>query len=270
MKTILVPTDYSATANNALTYAVELAKINKAKIILFHAYHVPIPTTDVPVFLLSPQELEKENKAKMKKLQSQLNKQYGNKVKTESIIKAGFAPDEILNTINELKADTVVMGIKGTGKLSEALIGSTTVSVMKRAGCPLIVVPDKAKFKQIKKIIFACDYEQMKDYSVLKPLRELAESNDAEILIFNVNDSRVHPAARGAYFDDCFKNVKHTFWFSDNTNIVEAINDFARKNNGALIAMVGHKYSFPENIFHKSKTKEIAFHSKTPILSLHE
>ena len=270
MKTILVPTDYSATANNALSYAMELAKINKAKIILFHAYHIPIPTTDMPVFLLSPQELEKENKAKMKKLQNQLTRKYGTKIKTETVINSGFAPDEILDIIKKKKADTVVMGIKGSGKLTEALIGSTTVSVMKKADCPLIIVPDKAKFKQIKKIIFACDYEQMKDYSVLKPLRELAETNNAEILIFNVNDSRVHPVAKDAYFDACFKNVKHTFWFSDNNNIVEAINEFAKKNNGALIAMVGHKYSFPENIFHKSRTKDIAFHSKTPIFSLHE
>jgi len=40
MKTILVPTDFSKIARNAIDYAVEIAKLTKAKLILFHVYHV--------------------------------------------------------------------------------------------------------------------------------------------------------------------------------------------------------------------------------------
>ena len=61
MKTILFPTDYSETAKNALQYALNLAKFSHAKIILLHAYQIPVPTGEVPVMMISPKELEKDN-----------------------------------------------------------------------------------------------------------------------------------------------------------------------------------------------------------------
>ena len=61
MKTILVPTDFSKSANNAAEYAANFAIATKAKILLFHVYNVPIIVSDVPVMTISPAELQKEN-----------------------------------------------------------------------------------------------------------------------------------------------------------------------------------------------------------------
>lgn len=273
MKTILVPTDYSDSASNALHYAIEFAKSIKAKIILFHAYHIPVSAGDVPIVIVSPQELEEENSERIKKLEEKIVKQAAEKIQVESIVRAGFAVDEILDLIKEKKVDMVVMGMKGAGKLGK-LIGSTVTSVMKRAGCPVIVVPENAKFQEIKKIVYACDYEEIKNHSVLEPLWELAQTCDAEIMVFNVKDSRVHPSTKeaieGIRLDHWLGRVKHSYWFAEKQNVVEAINDFVKKNHAVMIAMVGHKHSFPENLIHKSTTKNMAFHTHTPILSVHE
>ena len=275
MKTILIPTDYSDSANNALQYAIELAEFSNAKIILLHVYHIPIPTGEFPMMIISPQELEKENSAGIKKLEAKVLKQVSGKIKIESIARAGFALDEILDIVKEKKVDVVVMGMKGAGKLKEVLIGSNVTSLMKKATCPVIVVPEKAKFQQIKKIVYACDYEKINNHSALEPLWELANTYGAEIMIFNVKDSRVHPPRskemiEGIRLEHWLGRVKHSYWFSESHDIVEAINDFVKKNHAVMIAMLGHKHSFPENLIHKSTTKNMAFHSNTPILALHE
>lgn len=49
MKTILAATDYSKTSLNAVDYAINLAKFKQSKVVLFHAYHPPIITSDVPI-----------------------------------------------------------------------------------------------------------------------------------------------------------------------------------------------------------------------------
>jgi nucleotide-binding universal stress UspA family protein len=49
MKTILVPTDFTEVSKNALEYVIEMVKVMPAKIVLFHAYHVPIVATDAIV-----------------------------------------------------------------------------------------------------------------------------------------------------------------------------------------------------------------------------
>src|SRR5690242_16482931 len=97
MKTILLATDYSKAANNALYYAIELAKQAKAKLVLFHAYTIPIPISEVQA--LTPaliMELEKENAEKMKKLESKIIKLRSRKIKVESLVSSAMPVDGIL------------------------------------------------------------------------------------------------------------------------------------------------------------------------------
>src|ERR1035438_8203878 len=101
MKTILVPTDYSDTANNALQYAVELAKFSKAKIILLHVYPIPVPVGEAHITVAPFQELKKNNEEKIKKLEKKIIRQVAGKIKVQSITRSGFAVEEIMNVIKE-------------------------------------------------------------------------------------------------------------------------------------------------------------------------
>ena len=69
MKTILVPTDFSIAAENAVEYAIGFAKETNASIILFHSYHIPIPPTEVPIMMITSDELQKESESFLKKRQ---------------------------------------------------------------------------------------------------------------------------------------------------------------------------------------------------------
>ena len=77
MKTIIVPTDFSAISNNAIDYAVDLAKATGGSILLFHAYQVPVSMTDVPIVLLSIEDLQKTNESKMEEMKRSLQEPAG-------------------------------------------------------------------------------------------------------------------------------------------------------------------------------------------------
>ena len=54
MLTVVVPTDFSKNANNAIRYAVQLSKKLKCRLVFFHGELLPLPVSaDVPVMSLS-------------------------------------------------------------------------------------------------------------------------------------------------------------------------------------------------------------------------
>ena len=99
MKTIIVPTDFSAISNNAIDYAVDLAKATGSSILVFHAYQVPVSMTDVPIVLLSVEDLQRNNESKMDDLKKSLQESTGDSIKIYTETKLGDTVDEGMNTI---------------------------------------------------------------------------------------------------------------------------------------------------------------------------
>ena len=70
MKTIIVPTDFSPIATNAMNFAADMALNINASLMLLHIYQVPVSMTDVPVVLVSAEELRKSSEAKLQEIKS--------------------------------------------------------------------------------------------------------------------------------------------------------------------------------------------------------
>ncbi|MES2140587.1 MAG: universal stress protein [Bacteroidota bacterium] len=274
MKTILVPTDFSDIANNAINYAAKLSIYTKSKLFLFHAYHVPMIVSEVPFVLTSEDnQLEEKSNEQMRLVIEGLQKKYENKLEIESLSVPGFSSDEIVDIAKHKKCDLIVMGTKGAGG-SSTLLGSNTVDVIKHTHCNILVVPDKVKFEKIDKIVFAFDYKAVKNSFVFDPLIELASLFNSEILIFNIEDSRVQPstekAIEGIKLERVFENVEHTYWFSEHENVVDAIHEFAVGKHAVMITMIRRNHNLFQQILTKSNTKHMALYSQLPLLILHE
>ncbi len=276
MKTILLATDYSKTANNALQYAIGFAKFTKAKLVLFHAYNIPVPITEVPMIMpVTVQELEAENKKAIKKLENKVTAQTKGKIKIESVISSGMPVDEILKVIKSKKVDLVITGIKGAGKLSQALIGSTATFLMKKTRIPVFIIPEKAKFSTARKIVLAYDYRQPIKINVLKNIREFARIFKAEIMVLNVVHLFEEPGEKKALellkLKSALRGIKHKFYVPVSENTTDEINLFVKKQGAGMLMMMPHKHDVLEKLlYHPSDTKQMAFQTKVPLLSFHD
>ncbi len=281
MKTILVPTDYSDVASNALQYAVELAKFSskgveahKAQLILMHAYQVPVPSGEVPVMMITPRELEKENQNRIKKLEKEITRQVEGKIKIESVVRAGFTVDEIMDVIKEKKADLVVMGVTGTGKASELLIGSHTTSLIKQTQTPVLVIPKDARYKEIEKIVLAYNYDEVVNVSALERLKKFAKLFNAKVLVLDVEKPVAVPmyenTASAEALENSLQDIEHVMFYSSSDDVTCEINAFADKHNCDWVAMIPHKHNLLNRLFHESNTKRMAFHTHIPLLSIHD
>jgi universal stress protein A len=140
-KLILVPTDFSANAEQALDYACELAAKLGSTVRLVHA--VPMPPSALQVAL--PEEiLEKlvaEHGEALEKLAvpRRASTSFG-----EPLIEVGDPRDMIVETARRLGVDLIVMGTHGRRGLSRVVMGSVAEDVIRHAPCPVLTVRGKA------------------------------------------------------------------------------------------------------------------------------
>lgn len=274
MKTILVPTDFSAVAQNAIDYAVEMAKVSKAKLILFHVYHVPVVPSEIPV-ALPMDEVEKESMKKLKKIAKKIQSGQGKKVAVECKCQLGFAVEEINSFAEANKTELIIMGTEGTGYLKEKLMGNITTSLIKKAKCPVLAIDRNVKFRNVKKIALAFDYSSMDYASVLAPLMKIVKLFSSHVYVLNVLPEpkailAIDKAVEGIKLDHLLDKAEHSFHYSENDDVVDGVNDFVKAKKIDMVVMIPKSTSVMKSFFHSSNTKRLAFHTDVPLLALHE
>lgn len=140
--TVLYPTDFSEISEDAAAYALQLAKKYKAQIMVLHVVDVAEEAAGFYIPHLSFDRLDKEMvagaDAMLKKFCSRVFKGFRN---YEMKVRTGDPYKEILKEVRSSKADIVVMGSLGRGKLDKFIFGSTTERVMRQLNRPILVVP---------------------------------------------------------------------------------------------------------------------------------
>ena len=276
MKTILVPIDFSKPSINALMYAAEIAKLTKSKLILLNVYTMPISSIETPVVMPIWIDIEKDCMEALEKQKRILNRKYGKSLEIKCVCKMGYAVQEIIKqSISENNIDLVVMGMRGAGYLSEKLIGSVTTKLIKQSDCPVLVINEKVKFKSIKKIVLAYDYEKNLNKTVLNPLKEFVKLFKSQIFVLNVVDPTqkvpsLKNAVAGVGIEHNLEEVKHSYHFIKSEDVIKGINTFVANKRADMIVIVPRKHKFLKSILHERNTKKMAFHTSLPLLALHE
>nr|WP_294858546.1 universal stress protein [uncultured Fluviicola sp.] len=271
---ILVPVDFSETSNNTLEYALQLAKKTNAELHLLHVYDLQLFMYD-PV-QLSPAEydLEEEVLQELEKLKRTiLTENPGLEVVHHAIL--GVPVDEINAYSKKAKIDLIVIGTQGAGYIQERILGSTTSLLIRSAKTPVIVIDKEVKFKEPKQIVLAADFQKTDTNKVLRPLKTLAELYRSHICILNIYPHiqltpSLEEIPEGFRLDYYLKGIEHTFYSLENNQVVYSINQFITDYEIDMIAMIARKHSFFSRLFKEPLTKKMSFHSRVPLLVLHD
>jgi nucleotide-binding universal stress UspA family protein len=275
MKTILVPIDYSPVSDNALNYATGLALETGAKLFLFHLYSIPVPNGEMPFVMVADMH-DVENRDRLKVLEEKIRKKTMGKINVQSEALAGFNNvEEILNQVKQKKADLIVMGITGgTGKLAQALIGSTAISVLRKSERPVLIVPEKARFKKISKIVLACDYHNSLPRRMKTILEEIAGLHQGKLSVLNMqNPEEAMENEKGRSFKAIHKTLakfEPAYFYEISEAFDSGIESFILKQKADLLVMIPHKHNLFDRLLHGSNTQRMAFHTSIPLLSIHD
>lgn len=275
MKTIIIPTDYSPVATNALHFGIEMAKAINASVMLLHVYQVPVSFTDTPIVLVSVEDLRKNAEEKMRILREEVEHITSGKIKVYTETRLGNIVDELMDITDKIKPFAVVMGSKGASGLEKALFGSTTLSAIRHLRAPVICVPPGRTWGTgIHKVGFACDFKNVVNTTPGAEITDFVNTFKAELHVLNVDYHNKHfspdTPEQSALLHTLLENANPVYHFIEHPDIEDGINEFAEKNNLDLIIAIPKKHKLLEGLFHASSTKQLVFHSHVPVLCVHE
>ncbi|WP_448104449.1 universal stress protein [Pedobacter panaciterrae] len=277
MKKILVPTDFSLCASNAINFAVQSSRIFPSEITIIHVMELMNSvygdytgiTVDYSGLLRS--NAEEELATLKKQLLSEQSVSVGTAIYEapvgENIVKAAI----------DKSADFVLMGTTGASGLKEKLWGSQSGMVIGKSTIPVLVIPEGYHWKKPEKILLATNnFEQ--DKSLLKLLMELVVLYDASLHIVVFTDDKHDNAL--TFFEHAHKIgvykefIREAYGYEVTANHIygteldEVLEDYVKTNEIDILAMITHKRKLFDRLFHPSLTKKMSFHTKIPLLAI--
>lgn len=280
MKKILVPTDFSKTAQTAIDVARDIAKKSGATIILLHV--IEETSSDAGSFSVTGQmnlEGDMEDRLFMLKMIERAKKQMektvtdprldGVKVKRELRIGSPF--HGMTTIIAEHKVDLVVMGTSGRSDIESMVIGSNTEKVVRHAACPVLTINKRPSTANFKNIVYATAMN--KDEEVFSRfVKKAQEMYDSTIHLVRINtpgNFQRDVVARKAMEDFAIRLrlQKFTINIFNDLSEEEGIIYFADSVNADMIAMATHGRTGFAHVLAGSIAEDVVGHSKRPVLT---
>jgi nucleotide-binding universal stress UspA family protein len=275
IKDILHPTDFSSVSNGALRFAAAIARKQKSKIHIVHAYQRPYSTIARSGGFTA--ELDTRLNEQIKE---QINDEIDRLARTPDVkglamsktLAVDIDPWEIVQRVGKIKADLIVMGTRGNTKwLPNALVGTNASRVIRYSPVPVLVVPDGVTFAGIKRIMLATDFSE--PMNVFYPLVvEFAKMFGAELHVAVVNTRRNFMSNNEAQlrytaYSKKFPYGKTHFWIHNSEDVEEGIADMVRSKKIDLLAMLTHGYTGIQRILEGSVAENISKDLKVPMLT---
>ena len=282
MRTILVPTDFSNCSADAIKYTINFAAKTERKLLFFHSTFLLIPTRSSNFVYLNAVKTDKETK--MKLLIKYIDKIYNSLdikrdgATTKFSVKFGNSlVENIIETLNEQFIDLIIMGTHGATGFRKMFMGSNATKVIEQSYCPVLVIPHKFKFTNIKTISYAAaDLDNVK--KELKKVIPIVAKLNASLEIFHISTSKASLLKYHKYNSNEFlQSIMHhhkfynlSFYVIDgiDKDMTAVINSFIKHNKLDIVVTLTQKRGFFEKLFTTSQTKELAYNLKVPLLAI--
>jgi len=280
MKTILIPTDFSANAEHAAVYGYNLAKQLSYNVILCNAVTVPAETPQAGLVAWPMEEYDilmngstdDLNELKNKLIEKNKDEEFKPDIKCISDV--GYVAEVVNEIVASQKIDLVVMGAHGSNGLNQFLLGNHAKGMIDAVLKPLLLVPNTAVVTPIKKIAFATDFNKIEaDLKFIYELIPLAKTLNAEILITHVysdkDDHAKYEKAMARFITELsnkadYPNIYYRIVTNDSA---EAGLDWVCEHGQIdILAMVHRPHNFFDSLLKGSHTKRMSNRIGVPLL----
>ncbi len=207
IKSLLIPTDFSESSENALTVGISIAKRQKADVVLLHVIDRFAYLQPSEVFLPEIKLMPDTNymiEFRLKEFSETIMKKTG--INIQSKVLNGQPFEQICKLAFEENTDLIVIGTHGTSGLRGLFMGSEAFRVVKNAHCPVLTIPGKWNKKDFKKVLFPIRLisDALDKYFYARPI---IEKNNSDLFLLGLTDMKNIPNTKELLLlVDSFKN----------------------------------------------------------------
>jgi nucleotide-binding universal stress UspA family protein len=271
MKRILVPTDFSEHAENALKAAAIIAKKNKCEIFLLHLLELPNQMNDAITSGGSIPEVMLFIKKANERLQKIKEQPYLNGISVNASVQFERAFNGILSFNKKNKIDLIIMGSHGTSGIEEVLIGSNTEKVVRLSDIPVLVIKKDVGELNFKNIVFASDFskEIRKPFKKMVEFIEIFDANLFLVMICTPNSFKTTLNAEKTMKDfiENYDIKNYSLHIFNDTNIENGITNFSKTIDADLIGLCTHGRTGLAHFFNGSISEDLVNHTTKPVIT---
>lgn len=276
MRKILIPTDFSENAMNALKYATELFKYEISEFYIMNTYQeesyseVVLPTQGV--LDIATSKISKTSNEQLQIIKKDIITISPNpRHKFHTISANNLLLDEADRIVDQENIDIVVMGTKGKTNDKKLTFGSNTLQVLKYVQCPVLAIPENYAYIQPKHILFPTNFMIPYKRRELKLVSEIAAPFRAtiDVLYISISDKLSRRQQENQEFlkEELCKNTIN-FKTENSKHLINSIYKYIREKDIDMLVMVNTEHSFLENIVFQSPLDELSLNLDIPFLSL--
>ncbi|WP_025743240.1 universal stress protein [Aquimarina pacifica] len=278
-KKILLPTDFSKNAWNAISYAIELYKNEVCDFYLLNAFQASgyamesmmVPEPGEKIFDKAKAVSEKGLSKTLERISM---KEENTKHKFFAVSKFNNLLDAIKDIVDKMDIEMIIMGTKGATNASSIIYGSNAILVMeKERNCPVLAIPGEITYQEPKEIVFPTDFKTRIKRRELHYLIELARISNAAIRILHISEGDAlskEQEANKKLLKEYFDSLQYTFHTLHNIGVKEGLNAFVESRESDMITFINKKHSFFGSILSQPMVKNLGNHAKVPVLALHD
>lgn len=273
MKKILVATDFSNCASNAMAYAMELANVLKLELCAIHA----IGTTE-GVFnntynaIYINDYYNNKRQALATWVNTHVTRDELKSVQLTTVCEVGSLGNVITKYIETNPVELLVMGTMGSTGIS-GLFGSNTSMMVEKNKIPTLIVPLESKFSKKSVITLATDFSSKFSSGDIVALNELVKAFGSDKLnVLNIiegSDWKTNEVGE-ANLKKLIAETELEFKYITEGNTIDGIMNFIISNQTDILCVVKHHHNVVYRIFNRSTVNQVMNKSIKAILVLHE
>lgn len=280
-KRIILPTDFSKNAWNAIDYALTLFNGTPCDFFVLHSYQVGASglstkmagANGTRLYNLMKEQSERNLQRELERIKS-FDKNPEHTFTTKSIM------DTLVNaigkTVYQEEIDYIIMGTKGASGLKEVFMGSNTYNIIKEMDfCPVIAVPeDYRPDGKVDSILLATGYEHLFENYELKPLLNIVKGFNAKLWIAHVGslvDFTSEQKTSKKTLEKRLKSINYEFVeVEKDVSVNNTIQGLIQEDRDIdMVAMINQDHSFFERLTRESVIKKVTLNTKVPFLVIH-
>lgn len=278
-KRILIPTDFSKNAFNAIQYAMELFKREKCEFFILNTYYHSGFNRDN--FLIpEPSDAEmakvRENaENKMQRLKQQMDKYEKNELHDFHFIsRFGSFFDYLKEAVKKKEIHLIIMGTQGQTDDKTVILGSNAVNVMEKIrSCPVLAIPAQVVYKDPNEIVFPTSFRNHYQEKELAILAEISRHTQAPIRILHIQKGKSlskEQEKNKAHLEEILASAQFTHHRLFEIDLQDGVRSFVQSRESEMIAIINKKHNFFGSIFSNPMVKELGMHTTIPLLAMHD
>lgn len=276
---ILIPTDFSENSRNATAYAMAYFANVAVDFYFLHTSQAQTILSDEADLQFSNVNTETPPVLSASELMTETLHECRLKSKNPEhrffpLIESSNLVEAIRKKVAQREIDYIVMGTRGTTRYNSKELGSNTCDVITKVKCPILVIPENARFNDVKNISFLTDYNCIYRNKIITRLAETLDLHSSPLRVLHIKAQNTGLTAaqtdNKGFLHYFFKDKKHSFHVVENKELEAGIQDFVETWDISLVSIVAKNLNLIQRLLLRPTVKTLDFSLNVPFLVLHE